>query len=72
MRSADVRRQKASESDPPAPVCLYRATNGKRKESTAVSAADAPRFHAAYTVVIKSSMTALKRAKKPRKAKAAA
>lgn len=47
-------------------VCLVRATDGKKKISTTVSAADFAKFQASYTLILKANMDALKkRAKKP-------
>lgn len=62
---ADIPR-KGGEERPP--VCLYRATTGKKKISTIVTADDATRFHPNYMTVVKSSMSALKKVKKVKKA----
>mmetsp|Transcript_20357 Transcript_20357/g.61345 ORF Transcript_20357/g.61345 Transcript_20357/m.61345 type:complete len:106 (-) Transcript_20357:2103-2420(-) len=56
-------------------VCLVRATDGKRKFSTEVSAKDHVRFQMAYATILKAHMGSLKRREKvksSRKEKAAA
>ncbi|KAG8898151.1 hypothetical protein FRB99_007634 [Tulasnella sp. 403] len=51
--------------------CLLRATDGTKKFETLVSPSDLPRFYQAYTTLLKSSMTSLrKRDKKKEKKKA--
>lgn len=53
--------------EPTVPVCLYRATDGKRKISTIVKASDINNFHPAYIAVVKTSMSSLKKLKKLKK-----
>jgi len=51
--------------------CLFRATNGKKKLSTVVSAKDVNRFQLAYANVLKANMDNLKkRDKRTEKSKA--
>jgi signal recognition particle subunit SRP14 len=46
-------------------VCLVRATDGDKKITTTVGAADFAKFQASYTLILKANMDALKkRAKK--------
>eukprot|EP00919_Chromeraceae_sp_WS-2016_P053089 GHVR01126097.1.p1 GENE.GHVR01126097.1~~GHVR01126097.1.p1 ORF type:complete len:127 (+),score=43.89 GHVR01126097.1:1-381(+) len=49
------------------PVCLVRATDGKRKISTIVSVADMPKFSSALPQVMHSNMDGLKRRVKEKK-----
>jgi signal recognition particle subunit SRP14 len=44
--------------------CLIRATDGKRKISAAVSAADYPKFQASYGLILRAQMDALKKREK--------
>lgn len=53
------------------PYVLYRATDGKRKLSTQVTADDAARFHPLYMSIIKGSMGALKKIDKKKEAASA-
>ncbi len=69
---ADVPRGAAGEAPRPA-VCLYRATDGRgTKLTTAVPAAEAARFHAAFITVLRAGMSALKKVKKAKKGARAA
>ena len=52
------------------PRAMYRATTAHRKISTVLTAADAPKFHAACIAVLKTNMTGLQ--KKPKKKRGAA
>lgn len=49
--------------------CLVRATDGKKKFSTAVAGKDQARFQAAYTTVLRAHMSALKKRDKKDKRK---
>eukprot|EP00877_Chromochloris_zofingiensis_P002591 jgi/Chrzof1/12332/Cz06g30190.t1 len=44
--------------------CLIRATDGKRKISTAVSATDYVKFQTSYSLILRAHMDALKRREK--------
>lgn len=44
--------------------CLVRATNGKKKFSTTISAKDHLRFQAAYATVLRAHMDSLKKKEK--------
>lgn len=50
--------------------CLVRATDGKKKFSTAVTGKDQARFQAAYATVLRAHMSALKKRDKKDKRKA--
>eukprot|EP00173_Palmaria_palmata_P000592 Plantae.Rhodophyta-Palmaria_palmata.ctg12784.p2 GENE.Plantae.Rhodophyta-Palmaria_palmata.ctg12784~~Plantae.Rhodophyta-Palmaria_palmata.ctg12784.p2 ORF type:complete len:103 (-),score=15.41 Plantae.Rhodophyta-Palmaria_palmata.ctg12784:113-421(-) len=54
------------------PVCIFRATDGKKKVACAVAAGDHVRFHMELFTVIKASTEALKKPKRSRRVKSAA
>ncbi|KAF8065715.1 SRP14 [Scenedesmus sp. PABB004] len=47
--------------------CLIRATDGKRKISTALGGAELAKFQASYALILRAHMDALKRREKPKK-----
>lgn len=51
----------------PAPVCLVRATDGKRKIACSVSAHEHVRFHMDLFTIIKANTTNLQKPKRARK-----
>jgi hypothetical protein len=64
-----------SSTSPPqvdGPVCIVRATDGKRKVACAVSAGDHVRFHMDIFTVIKASTEALKKPKRAKRVKSTA
>lgn len=53
-------------------MCIFRATDGKKKVACAVAAGDHVRFHMELFTVIKASTEALKKPKRSRRVKSAA
>ena len=53
-----------SASSPEEYVCLVRATDGKKKASTAVHAKDYFKFQASYSTILKAHMDGLKKKEK--------
>jgi hypothetical protein len=64
--AADVPRKR---EEGQAAQCIYRASNGKRKVSTVVTADGSARFLAVYSAVLRGSMTALRKIKKSERKK---
>ena len=54
-------------TDGPEFVCFVRATDGKRKISTRVSAKEVGKFHVSLTTVQRAQMDSLKRKEKKKK-----
>jgi hypothetical protein len=54
------------------PVCIARATDGKRKIACVIEAGDHVRFHMDMFTVIKANTEALKKPKRVKRAKSAA
>ncbi|CAK0787488.1 hypothetical protein CVIRNUC_010708 [Coccomyxa viridis] len=72
LKRSNLKPRKSKKSHEGLPyVCLVRATDGKRKISTTVTAKDYSRFQESYATILKAHMDALKRREKT-KAKPAA
>eukprot|EP00775_Hariotina_reticulata_P002581 gene2581-2883_t len=54
----------AAAAEPPEYKCLIRATDGKRKISTAVEASDFMKFQASYALILRAHMDSLKKREK--------
>jgi len=54
----------AAAPEPPEYKCLIRATDGKRKISTAVAASDFMKFQASYALILRAHMDSLKKREK--------
>jgi signal recognition particle subunit SRP14 len=77
--SSKKKQQKKKGSTPPpaAPAeedykCLIRATDGKRKISTAVAAGEIVKFQASYALILRAHMDSLKKREKVKPKKEAA
>lgn len=64
---ANLKPRNARKPDPSLPFhCLVRATAGKRKIATVVTAKEQPRFQESYNTIFKAHMDSLKKREKKR------
>ncbi|KAF6264699.1 signal recognition particle, SRP14 subunit [Scenedesmus sp. NREL 46B-D3] len=78
--SSKKKKQTKMGSTPPPPAadaeaeysCLIRATDGKRKISTAVAATDIVKFQTSYALILRAHMDSLKKREKSKPKKEAA
>jgi signal recognition particle subunit SRP14 len=71
MKSRRSKQMKETEADVSAEeyVCLVRASDGKKKASTAVHAKDYFKFQGSYSTILKAHMDGLKKKEKVKTAK---